>query len=174
MSASFHFLGLLTFQPTLSGLLGKGDCLSHLWDLWLKPLMVPAAYCGRVAVQYLWQYCPYCHQEFFEVWVLSCVNIKLEHKSSYSLNLKQQINFPFWLNRYGYTLIFNLKYYLYSCRHKPYWDKSTTNTVFKIAYCIITTYSQRLLPGGAPRCHWQWMTIQTPCQNPSQPLELFR
>ena len=31
ISASSLFLGFLAFEPPLLGLLGKGDCLSHLW-----------------------------------------------------------------------------------------------------------------------------------------------
>ena len=37
LSASSLFLGFLTFEPPLLGLLGKGDCLSRLWGLWATP-----------------------------------------------------------------------------------------------------------------------------------------
>ena len=31
----------------------------------------------------------------------------------------------------------------YICRHKPYWDRSTTNTVLEAVYCIITTFTTK-------------------------------
>ena len=33
LSASSLLLGFLAFEPPLLGLLGKGDCLSHVWGL---------------------------------------------------------------------------------------------------------------------------------------------
>ena len=51
LSASSLVLGFLSFEPTLLGLLGKGDCFACVWGLIATSLMVPAVHCDEVTVQ---------------------------------------------------------------------------------------------------------------------------